>query len=351
MKARSWGRAFVVLEGRWARMPLDAFVAAKESEPRARTSKRPPATTSLVRQTIPSVRTMPPSRKYGGIVVFGRQSAGAIAKLSGWQQNALGGPPRVAGPVHAGVSHEAKQAARTPRHHLLDLTAAQRLPPAQDTLDATSKRVRLAICSTTTATASSPSPAGSPAASARRSRKAARQRREGTRPPDTIFGKDDVYVEMQNTHLDVHQRINPQLTELAAKLGLPTIATGDVHYLRHEDALAHEALLFIQSGDSLNVLASTATLTLPNGTTTSLLQGELGQLLLGKGHRAVVERDQIPRHLATPFLGRLFRPLTPASDTRAVETDRELIDRGQIQPHFFRRQSRSITGSDEPGSA
>ena len=32
---------------------------------------------------------------------------------------------------------------------------------------------------------------------------------------------------------------------------LPTVATGDVHYLRHEDARAHEALLCIQSGDSL----------------------------------------------------------------------------------------------------
>ena len=29
------------------------------------------------------------------------------------------------------------------------------------------------------------------------------------------------------------------------------VATGDVHYLRHEDARAHEALLCIQSGDSL----------------------------------------------------------------------------------------------------
>ena len=67
----------------------------------------------------------------------------------------------------------------------------------------------------------------------------------------TIFGRDSVYVEMQNAHLDVQQRINPLLVELAAKRGLPLVATGDVHYLRHEDARAHEALLCIQSGDSL----------------------------------------------------------------------------------------------------
>ncbi|MGH2933893.1 MAG: DNA polymerase III subunit alpha, partial [Gaiellaceae bacterium] len=66
-----------------------------------------------------------------------------------------------------------------------------------------------------------------------------------------VFGRDNVYVELQNAHLEVQARILPQLTELAAKSGLPTVATGDVHYLRDTDARAHEALLCIQSGDSL----------------------------------------------------------------------------------------------------
>ncbi|HEY7538254.1 MAG TPA: DNA polymerase III subunit alpha [Gaiellaceae bacterium] len=66
-----------------------------------------------------------------------------------------------------------------------------------------------------------------------------------------VFGRDDVYVELQNAHLEVQARILPQLAGLAAKAGLPTVATGDVHYLRREDARAHEALLCIQSGDSL----------------------------------------------------------------------------------------------------
>src|SRR5881398_2226977 len=65
------------------------------------------------------------------------------------------------------------------------------------------------------------------------------------------FGKDNIYVELQNAHLDVQARILPQLSSLAEKAGLPTVATGDVHYLRDTDARAHEALLCIQSGDSL----------------------------------------------------------------------------------------------------
>ncbi len=66
-----------------------------------------------------------------------------------------------------------------------------------------------------------------------------------------IFGRDSTYVEMQNAGLDIQQRINPALATLAGEAGLPLVATGDVHYLRHEDAKAHEALLCIQSGDSL----------------------------------------------------------------------------------------------------
>ena len=68
---------------------------------------------------------------------------------------------------------------------------------------------------------------------------------------EQVFGRDNVYVELQNAHLELQQRINPRLVELAAARRLPLVATGDVHYLRHENARAHEALLCIQSGDSL----------------------------------------------------------------------------------------------------
>jgi len=66
-----------------------------------------------------------------------------------------------------------------------------------------------------------------------------------------IFGRDSTYVEIQNAGLAQQARINPELAKLAAETGLPLVATGDVHYLRHDDARAHEALLCIQSGDSL----------------------------------------------------------------------------------------------------
>jgi DNA polymerase III subunit alpha len=66
-----------------------------------------------------------------------------------------------------------------------------------------------------------------------------------------IFGRDSTYVELQNAHMEIQQVLNPGLVKLAEDSKLPLVCTGDVHYLRDTDARAHEALLCIQSGDSL----------------------------------------------------------------------------------------------------
>ena len=86
--------------------------------------------------------------------------------------------------------------------------------------------------------------------------KALEESREGDAAADLdrlvqVFGRDSTYVEIQNAGLAAQARINPLLAKLAQGTGLPLVATGDVHYLLHEDARAHEALLCIQSGDSL----------------------------------------------------------------------------------------------------
>jgi len=68
---------------------------------------------------------------------------------------------------------------------------------------------------------------------------------------EQIFGRESVYVELQNAGLEIQRPVFEQLPGLAAKRRLPLVATGDVHYLDAGDAYAHEALLCIQSGDSL----------------------------------------------------------------------------------------------------
>ena len=67
-----------------------------------------------------------------------------------------------------------------------------------------------------------------------------------------VFGRDSTYVELQDAGLEVQKQIVPSLVQLAGEVNLPTVVTGDVHYLNHADAKAHEALLCIQSGDVLS---------------------------------------------------------------------------------------------------
>ncbi len=76
-----------------------------------------------------------------------------------------------------------------------------------------------------------------------------------------IYGSDGVYVEIQDAGLDEHKTVNPVLLRLADEMGLPTVGTGDVHYLRAEDADPHEVLLCIQTGD---VLANDKRFRFPN---------------------------------------------------------------------------------------
>ena len=63
-----------------------------------------------------------------------------------------------------------------------------------------------------------------------------------------IFGRDNVYIELQDGGIDIQTAINPVLAGLARDAGLPLVGTGDVHYLTAADAVPHEAMLCIQTG-------------------------------------------------------------------------------------------------------
>ena len=66
-----------------------------------------------------------------------------------------------------------------------------------------------------------------------------------------IFG-DRYYIEIQDNHLPQQERCNTELISLAKELSLPLVATNDCHYLQPEDASAHEVLLCIQTGKTLD---------------------------------------------------------------------------------------------------
>ncbi|MCL5736882.1 MAG: DNA polymerase III subunit alpha [Actinobacteria bacterium] len=67
-----------------------------------------------------------------------------------------------------------------------------------------------------------------------------------------IFGKGNVYLEMQETGIAELAEVNPRMADLARKTGLKLVATNDVHYLREGDAAAHDVLLCIQTGSRIS---------------------------------------------------------------------------------------------------
>ncbi len=64
-----------------------------------------------------------------------------------------------------------------------------------------------------------------------------------------IMGPGNFFLELQDHGLAAQAPVNRQLMEIAKKLGLPLVATNDVHYLRREDEMAHEMLLCLQTQD------------------------------------------------------------------------------------------------------
>lgn len=63
-----------------------------------------------------------------------------------------------------------------------------------------------------------------------------------------IFGKDNFFIEIQDHGIAEQHQTNPQLIELAKKIGAPLLATNDTHYTHREDHEAHDALLCVQTG-------------------------------------------------------------------------------------------------------
>ncbi|PIR41234.1 MAG: DNA polymerase III subunit alpha [Candidatus Yanofskybacteria bacterium CG10_big_fil_rev_8_21_14_0_10_46_23] len=68
-----------------------------------------------------------------------------------------------------------------------------------------------------------------------------------------IFGEGNYFIELQaHPNIADQNYVTPKLIELAQKLGLPTVATNDSHYVYKEDAEAHDILLAVQTGNRLD---------------------------------------------------------------------------------------------------
>jgi DNA polymerase III subunit alpha len=67
----------------------------------------------------------------------------------------------------------------------------------------------------------------------------------------SLFG-DRYYIEIQDNKLAEQEKVNKLLVELAKDLSIPVVATNDCHYGERADYHAHDVLLCVQTGKTIN---------------------------------------------------------------------------------------------------
>lgn len=67
-----------------------------------------------------------------------------------------------------------------------------------------------------------------------------------------VLGEGNFYLEVQENGMGIQHKLNEGLLDISKRLSIPMVATNDCHYLSKGDDKAHEILLCIQTGDTVN---------------------------------------------------------------------------------------------------
>ena len=67
-----------------------------------------------------------------------------------------------------------------------------------------------------------------------------------------ILGADNFYLELQDNKIERQDELVSMAVRISHELGLKTVATNDIHYMEPDDYYAHDALLCINTGKSIN---------------------------------------------------------------------------------------------------
>jgi DNA polymerase-3 subunit alpha len=66
-----------------------------------------------------------------------------------------------------------------------------------------------------------------------------------------VFGPDSFFLELQEHDIPEMKAVNQALVQMSRETGIPLVATNDAHYVRRDQAYAHEVLLSIQTGKTM----------------------------------------------------------------------------------------------------
>jgi DNA polymerase III subunit alpha len=78
------------------------------------------------------------------------------------------------------------------------------------------------------------------------------QARETAGQYEEIFGRGNFFLEIQDHGLEQDAKLVPEVARLAREMDIPLVATNDAHYLRKDDAHAHDIFMCISTGKTYN---------------------------------------------------------------------------------------------------
>ncbi|HUG48543.1 MAG TPA: DNA polymerase III subunit alpha [Candidatus Limnocylindria bacterium] len=156
-----------------------------------------------------------------------------------------------------------------------------------------------------------------------------------------ILGKGNFFLELQDHGLPEQRRLNEQLLRLSPELGLPLVATNDLHYVRREQAEAHDVLLCVGTASNLDtpnrMRFETQDFYLKSAQEMAALFADVPQAI--SNTRLISEMTE----LALPF-GTLRLPDFPVPDGHTIESwlraecERGLLQRyGDVTPALQQR--------------
>ena len=67
-----------------------------------------------------------------------------------------------------------------------------------------------------------------------------------------IFGENNFFLELQDHGMPEQKTVNAALVRMHEETGIPLVCTNDIHYVNKEDSAAHEVLLCIQTGKTMD---------------------------------------------------------------------------------------------------
>ena len=67
-----------------------------------------------------------------------------------------------------------------------------------------------------------------------------------------IFGLDNFFLELQDHGIEEQKKVNENLIKISEETDIGLVCTNDVHYLNRRDSIAHDVLLCIQTGRTID---------------------------------------------------------------------------------------------------